>query len=69
MKQITLNIPDNKFSFFLQLINSLSFVQVATTENYNPEFVDKVLKSKKEHDEGNFVSIEKENLKDFLELK
>lgn len=29
MKQITLNIPDNQFSFFMQLVDSLKFVQIA----------------------------------------
>lgn len=28
MKQITLNIPDSKFTFFMELIKSLSFVKV-----------------------------------------
>jgi hypothetical protein len=29
MKQITLNIPENHFAFFMQLVHSLSFIQVA----------------------------------------
>jgi len=32
MKQVTLNIPENKFDFFMQLIGSLNFVQVADNE-------------------------------------
>jgi len=28
MKQITLNIPDNKYSFFMELIKSLGFVKI-----------------------------------------
>lgn len=28
MKQITLNIPESKFSFFMKLIQELNFVQV-----------------------------------------
>ena len=28
MKQITVNIPDEKLQFFLELINSLDFVEV-----------------------------------------
>ncbi|MEX0966407.1 MAG: hypothetical protein WD077_04155 [Bacteroidia bacterium] len=28
MKQITLNIPDNRFQFFMELIKSLGFVQL-----------------------------------------
>jgi len=26
MKQVTLNIPDSKYSFFMQLVKSLNFV-------------------------------------------
>lgn len=32
MKQVTLNIPEDKFSFFMQLVKSLNFVQVAERE-------------------------------------
>lgn len=28
MKQVTLNIPEEQFSFFMQLVQSLNFVQV-----------------------------------------
>lgn len=28
MKQVTLNIPEEQFSFFMQLVRSLDFVQV-----------------------------------------
>ncbi len=33
MKQVTLNIPDNQFSFFMQLVRSLSFVKVKPTDD------------------------------------
>jgi len=29
MKQITLNIPDNKYAFFMELLKSLRFVKVS----------------------------------------
>ena len=32
MKQVTLNIPENQFSFFMKLVRSLNFVQVAEPE-------------------------------------
>ncbi|OIN60390.1 hypothetical protein [Arsenicibacter rosenii] len=32
MRQITLNIPDSEFPFFMKLVNSLPFVQVADPE-------------------------------------
>lgn len=28
MKQLTINIPDNKYQFFLELVKSLKFVQI-----------------------------------------
>ncbi len=33
MKQITLNIPDNKVTFFLELVNNLGFVKKVTTDD------------------------------------
>lgn len=70
MKQVTLNIPENKFAFFMQLVNSLNFVQVADPKSeYNPEFVDKIQQSRQEYKDGNFISVEKENLKDFLGIE
>jgi hypothetical protein len=68
MKQVTLNIPDNKFAFFMQLVRSLNFVQVAESPNeYNPEFVAKIKKSRQEHTEGDFVTVEKEDFITFWE--
>jgi hypothetical protein len=32
MKQVTLNIPDDKYKFFLELIKSLNFVKVEAAE-------------------------------------
>jgi len=29
MKQVTLNIPDNKYPFFMELVKSLNFVKVS----------------------------------------
>jgi hypothetical protein len=33
MKQVTLNIPENKLSFFMTLIESLNFVELAESPN------------------------------------
>ncbi len=35
MKQVTLHIPDNKFSFFMELIKSLKFIKRIDTEEKN----------------------------------
>ena len=32
MKQVTLNIPDEHFPFFMQLVRSLNFVQLADND-------------------------------------
>ncbi|MFN3852306.1 MAG: DUF2683 family protein [Spirosomataceae bacterium] len=72
MKQITLNIPDNKFAFFMQLVRSLDFIQIASSEQndeYSDEFIHKIQESRKEYKEGDFISVEKENLKEFLAIK
>jgi len=41
----------------------------ASPKAYNPEFVAKIQKSKKEFDEGKFICVEKDNLQQFLGLK
>ena len=73
MKQITLNIPDNKYSFFMELVKSLKFVKVkdegdSKESPYAPEFVDKIKQSEKEFQEGNYTRVEKKDLKNFLGL-
>lgn len=51
MKQVILNIPDNKYPFFMELVNSLGFVkvpeEVKLTENQH-EFVEGTKKSLEE---------------------
>ena len=73
MKQVTVNIPDNKYKFFLELIKNLKFVKVKEEGDvkespYDPEFVDKIKQSEKEFEEGNYTSVEKKDLKNFLGL-
>lgn len=73
MKQITLNIPEDQFSFFMKLVKALSFVQIADKqgaatedEGYDPDFVAKIQRSKQEFEDGDYTRVEKENLKEFL---
>lgn len=43
MKQVILNIPDNKYSFFMELVKSLGFVKVPnepTLTKKQKEFVE-----------------------------
>ncbi len=75
MKQVTLNIPENQFSFFMKLVHSLNFIQVADNQNlednlqmYNPDFVAKIQSSQQEIEDGNFIRVKKEDLQQFLGL-
>lgn len=69
MKQVTLNIPENKFAFFMQLVHSLSFVEVAEPSGeYDPEFVAKIKESQQQAVEGKVTRVKKEDLKAFLGL-
>lgn len=40
--------------------------EVTDDKAYNPEFVEKILKSKKQIDEGKFTEVKQENLKSFI---
>jgi len=33
MKQVTLNIPDKKFHFFMELVNNLGFIKKVKTDD------------------------------------
>jgi hypothetical protein len=48
MKQVTLNIPENKYLFFMELIKSLGFVKIQSEQKLYKEnqlFVDEVQES------------------------
>lgn len=40
--------------------------EITEQKPYNPTFVAKIKKSRQEHKDGNFVTVEKENFKTFL---
>ncbi|MFA6403688.1 MAG: hypothetical protein WCX31_18985 [Salinivirgaceae bacterium] len=43
MKQVVLNIPDNKYPFFIELVKSLSFIKILDDAKHTKkqqEFVD-----------------------------
>lgn len=59
MKQVVLNIPDNKFSFFMELVNNLGFKNVKQIVKEQQQFVDDLqqsLEQVKLHKEGKFIS-------------
>ncbi len=66
--KVTLDIPENKYQFFLELVKSLNFVKVDDSP-YNPEFVAKVEQSKKEFKNGEFTRVKKNELQDLLGLE
>jgi len=43
--------------------------EVSKEETYNPEFVAKIEESKKQYENGDFISIEKKGIKNFLGLE
>lgn len=43
--------------------------EVSKDEAYDPEFVAKIEESKKQYEKGDFISIEKEDIQNFLGLK
>lgn len=57
---------ENALKAFLQALK-IKF-EVSKIDNYNPEFVKKVLESRKQAKEGKVTRVEKENLKEFLGL-
>jgi hypothetical protein len=56
----------NALQAFMQALK-IKF-EVSREENYNPEFVEKILKSQQEIENGEVIRVEKENLKEFLGL-
>jgi enamine deaminase RidA (YjgF/YER057c/UK114 family) len=63
MKQVTLNIPDNKYSFFMELVKSLGFVKVSGQT--------KLTKKQQEFVEGTKQSLDQvdQHLKGEIQLK
>lgn len=40
--------------------------EISKEDSYNPEFVAKIEESKKQYENGDFISIEKKDIKNFL---
>lgn len=43
--------------------------EVTKEKPYDPEFIEKIKKSKKEYQEGKYTTVDKDNLESFLGLK
>ena len=63
MKQVVLNIPDNKYPFFMELVKSLGFIKVSGEP--------KLTKKQQEFVEGTKKSLEQveQHLKGEIKLK
>ena len=67
MKQVVLNIPDNKFNFFMELVRNFKFVSIEkTTENaseidipeWHKEIINDRVKNSKIEDMQNWKDVE-----------
>ena len=63
MRQLTLNIRDNKFKAFLEFIKTLDYVEVPEVDNKSLNELQDSLKQVKLMQEG---KIEKQSAEDFL---
>jgi len=66
MKEVTLKIPDNKFRFFMELVKSLGFVQVASESDSEEEMVANITQGFKEMELYKEGKMKGTPLKDFL---
>ncbi len=63
MKQLTLNISDNKYQTFLEFIKTLDYVEVPEADKRSLSELQNSLKQVKMMQEG---KIEKQNVQDFI---
>lgn len=66
MQRVVIDIPDNKISFFLELVKNLGFKKVKRLSDEQREFVDDLkhsLEQVKQHQEG---KIKLQSAEDFL---
>lgn len=67
MRRVVIDIPENKFNFFMELVNNLGFKKVKQLSKEQKEFVDDLqnsLDQVKEHQEG---KTELQSARDFLD--
>jgi len=67
MQRIVLDIPDNKFNFFMELLKNLGIKKVKKLSSQQVQYIDglnQALDEVEEHVKGN---IDLQNAKDFLQ--
>jgi hypothetical protein len=67
MKQVTLNIPDNKYRFFIELIESLKFVKVENKESIPQWQMDEVNKRLANHKKNPEMAMDFDTTMDDIE--
>ena len=67
MKQITLNIKEGKFQFFMELIKSLDFVQIDEGGDSKKAIVDNIKKGLEEVKLAKEGKLKTTSAKDFLD--
>ena len=66
MQRVVIDIPDSKFSFFMELVNNLGFKKIKQVSKEQKQFIDDLqhsLEQVKQHGEG---KIKLQPAKDFL---
>lgn len=66
MQRVVIDIPDNKYKFFMELVNNLGFKKVKQISKEQKQFIDNLqhsLDQVKQHQEG---KIKLQSAKDFL---
>lgn len=66
MQRIVMDIPDNKLSFFMELVNNLGFKNIEKLTNVQKEFVDDLKNSLNEVEQHRQGKIKLQSAKDFL---
>jgi hypothetical protein len=73
MTTFTIHTEDKEISNALKVILKALKIKFEISKEkeespYNPEFVKKILESKQQHDEGEYTTVKKDELKNFLGL-
>jgi len=66
MQRIVLDIPDNKFQFFMELVNNLGFKEVMRLTKEQKKFIDDLKNSLKEVELHRQGKIKLQTARDFL---
>jgi hypothetical protein len=67
MQRVVIDIPDNKFTFFMELVNNLGFENVKRISNEQQEFVEDLEHSLQQVEQHQKGKIELQTAKEFLD--